>query len=61
MIKTIQRERLLSRMKAGLDRLLARRRREDAAVADRPMPAYDRVFEILGDPNHRPGGPGKGA
>ena len=61
MIKTIRRDHLLSRLKAGLDRFLSRRRREDVVVPDRPMPAYDRVFEILGDPTRRSEGPGKEA
>jgi hypothetical protein len=48
-------------MKAGLGRLLARRRREDPRLDARPLPAHHRVFEILADPNRQPGGPAKGA
>jgi hypothetical protein len=55
------RERLLSRMKAGLERLLARRRRNDPFPENRPLPASNRVLEILGEPNRRPGGPPKSA
>lgn len=61
MIKTIRREHLLTRMKAGLDRFLTRRRREEVVVPvpERPKPSYDRVFEILNDPIRRSGGPAK--
>ena len=61
MVKNGRQERLLSRMKTGLERLLARRRRDDPLIDSRPLPASHRVFEILGDPSRRPGGPSKGA
>jgi hypothetical protein len=60
-MKTTRKERLLSRMKAGLERFLARRRREEPAAPNRPKPTYDRVFEIMGDAARRSGGPAKGA
>lgn len=60
-MKTISREHLLGRMKAGLERLLARRRRDDPLPDNRPLPASNRIFEILGEPNRRPGGPPKSA
>ena len=60
-MKIGSRERLLGRMKAGLERLLARRRRNDPPPEDRPRPDSNRVFEILGEPNRRPGGPPKSA
>jgi hypothetical protein len=61
MIKNIRREHLLGRMKAGLERFLARRRREDPLLAERPMPSSDRVLEILGESSRRSEGPAKGA
>jgi hypothetical protein len=60
-MKTGRRERLLYRMKAGLERLLARRRRDEPLPDNHPLPASHRVFEILGEPNRRSGGPSKGA
>ena len=62
MIKTDnRREHLLSRLKAKIERLLARRRREEPVPQDRSLPSSDRVFEILGDVNQRSGGPAKDA
>lgn len=61
MMNNRRREHLLGRMRSGLERLLARRRRDDPLLDPRPLPAADRVFEILADPNRRPGGPSKGA
>ena len=62
-MRTTRREHLLNRMKAGLERLLARRRRDDPfPEADpRSLPSHARIFEILSDPNRRHGGPEKGA
>jgi len=60
-MKTDRTEHLLGRMKAGLGRLLARRRRDDPLPEQRPLPASHRVLEILGEPHRRPGGPPKGA
>jgi hypothetical protein len=50
-------------MKAGLNRLLARRRREDPLPENRPhaAPDHHRVFEILGGPHPKSEGPPKGA
>ena len=60
-MRALRTDHLLSRMKAGLERLLARRRRDDPLPDARPLPAHHRLFEILADPNRRPGGPAKGA
>jgi hypothetical protein len=62
MIKTSSsREPLLGRMKAGIERFLARKRSEDLLPQNRPKPSVERVFEILGDPSRHSGGPTKGS
>jgi hypothetical protein len=65
MIKTsTRREHLLGRMKAGIERFLARKRPEDLlppVPQERPMPSVERVFEILGDAHRNHGGPAKGS
>jgi len=58
-MRATRREQLLNRMKAGLERLLARRRRDEPVPATRP--SHSRVFEILSDPSRRSEGPEKGA
>jgi hypothetical protein len=66
LMKATSREHLLSRMKAGLERLLTRRRRidplPDPPPEPRPLPSRHHLCEILGtDLNRRAKGPGKSA
>lgn len=62
-IKIGRGDHLLGRMKAGLERLLARRPQVAPPPEQRslPTPAYHRIFEILGEPNRKSEGPAKGA
>jgi hypothetical protein len=64
-MRATRRKHLLSRLKAGIERLLARSRRDDPLsdpLADsHPLPTQHRLCEILGDLNRRSKGPGKSA